>query len=145
MRTLESQRSIVESNLHGPRIYLHAVLNCNDVPRYVFQFILTHELLHLIVPPKLVQGKLKNHSPEFFERERQLAPERDDAWRWIVKNLGKRLRVRPREECLEIQPDQDGKSVAPNLPQHPPTVPSRLRRDPARRPIRDARLDFGTR
>ena len=95
---------LVEAKGRRPQIYLHAVLNSEDVPLYVFRYVLTHELLHLAIPPREIKGRIKKHPPEFTERERLLAPEREKAWQWIYEVLGDRLQERPRLECLEVLP-----------------------------------------
>lgn len=96
--------SLVRTPGRKPSIYLHAILNHEDVPEYVFTFILKHELLHLLMPPQTLGGQQRAHSPEFFAKESLISPERDQAWRWIIDNLAYRLQVRPRKECLEVVP-----------------------------------------
>jgi hypothetical protein len=38
-------------------------------PLPVFKHILIHEHIHMVVPPREVVGKLRNHLPEFWEME----------------------------------------------------------------------------
>ncbi len=95
---------LVKSPNRPPRIYLHAVLNNDDVPHCVYTFVLKHELLHLEVQSREIDGKMVSHPPEFFDRERQIAPERDEAWKWIGRTLWPRLKFRPRQECIDVLP-----------------------------------------
>lgn len=96
--------NIIRQGEENWTISLHAVLNCGDVPLCVFTYILKHELLHMEIRPQEISGRLVDHPPEFFQRERQITPERDEAKHWIWRNLGDRLRVRPRLECIKVKP-----------------------------------------
>jgi hypothetical protein len=80
-------------------IHLHSVLNHPQTPPRVMAFILRHELLHLLVPPRTVNGKWQAHPPEFWEAEKELCPDRVLAWRWITLVLGGCLRQDKRKEC----------------------------------------------
>jgi len=70
-----------------PCIFLHSILNHHQTPELVMDFILTHELLHLIIPPRRISGIIKRHPPEFRDAERQAFPEADLAWSWVVFSL----------------------------------------------------------
>jgi hypothetical protein len=48
------------------------VLNHPQTPRSVVEFILCHEMLHLVLPPRDVSGHLKTHPPEFWEAENRV-------------------------------------------------------------------------
>ena len=61
-------------------IRLHAVLNHPQTPPQVIAFILRHELLHLLVRPRMVDGKRTSHPPEFRKAERNFA-DRHGSWR----------------------------------------------------------------
>jgi len=87
----------------APTIYLHAILNAPEVPNFVFSFILKHELLHLRIPPRQLDGRWTSHPPEFFDQQRQLAPEASAAWDWIWRNLGPYLHERPQLERLDVR------------------------------------------
>ena len=83
-------------------ICIHAILNSPDTPLYVFTNILKHELLHTQIRPSEIDGRLVAHPPEFFERERQIAPEIEEAKDWLFRELADRLRVRPRLERIDV-------------------------------------------
>jgi hypothetical protein len=91
---------------HGParpaRIYIHEVLNSPAPPPELFSLILKHELLHLTVAPRVMDGTLKQHPPEFWEAERRIAPEGDEAWAWLWRNLGQHLRREPDEQGIRV-------------------------------------------
>lgn len=86
----------------APRVIAHAILNDAHVPAWVRAFVYTHELLHLEVRPRQIGKRLVDHPPEFWAREAELCPERDQAWRWIWANLGECLLKRPRLECIQV-------------------------------------------
>lgn len=69
-------------------ILLHNLLNTSETPTAVFRHILTHEMLHLVIPGRSIDGKHTSHPPEFFEQEIALAPERDESNTWIRMNFG---------------------------------------------------------
>jgi hypothetical protein len=85
-------------------VYAHAVLNLSETPEEVFLAVCKHELIHLVVPRREVEGRLTSHPPEFWERERQIAPERTLAWNWLWTNLGDCLKPRPKLERIEVRP-----------------------------------------
>ena len=86
----------------GATIYVHQLLNHSDTPIEVFQSIHKHELLHLVFPPREIEGMTRMHPPEFWEAERVLCPERRIAWEWLWYNLSDCLKRRPRLERLDV-------------------------------------------
>lgn len=84
-------------------IHLHSVLNHKQTPPEVLEFILIHELIHLAVPPRAVDGKLSSHPPEFWEFERRAAPERPVAWYWIWSMLWEVLREDKQAETIWVK------------------------------------------
>ncbi|MCP4661447.1 MAG: SprT family zinc-dependent metalloprotease [bacterium] len=68
-------------------VRIHRALDRRDVPLYVIESIVYHEMLHAAVPPLSGQGRRRRlHTPEFRRRER-LYPHFERAQRWIEKNL----------------------------------------------------------
>lgn len=91
----ERPLAYVQPDFMGPRRHLigfHAVLNHPHTPQEVLRFICKHELLHLVVPPRTVNGIEQTHPLEFWRREAQVGPERWAVWTWIHRNLGRCLR-----------------------------------------------------
>jgi hypothetical protein len=84
-------------------IRLHSVLNHPQTPRRVIAFVLCHELLHLVVPPREVDGQRKMHPPEFWQAEAAMAPDRAVMWAWIILVLGSCLRRDKRQECAFVK------------------------------------------
>jgi len=83
-------------------IWLHAVLNHPETPRSVIEFIICHELIHLLLPPRNVDGKRTTHPPEFWQVEGERIPNRAAAWRWILVVLGSCLRIDRQKECTFV-------------------------------------------
>jgi hypothetical protein len=79
------------------------MLNTPETPLAVFLHILTHEMLHLVIPARRIRGKDKRHPPEFFEREEVLAPERLNSYAWIWTNFGSFLKVDRKREGVLIK------------------------------------------
>lgn len=84
-------------------VRLHPVLDQPGVPEWFVRFVLMHEILHAVLPPRPGSGsRMIHHGPEFRRRE-QSYPDHSRALRWEEKNLarlirsartGSRLRVR---------------------------------------------------
>jgi len=85
-------------------IYVHEVLNLTETPADVMSAICKHELLHLAIPGRAVNGRKTSHPPEFWVREREIAPEREAAWEWVWTNVGYCLKRRPRLERIDVTP-----------------------------------------
>jgi len=66
-------------------VVFHPVLNRPDVPIEVVRFIAKHELTHALLPRE-------DHTPSFWERELEAAPERFAVWAWLHRNLYPPLR-----------------------------------------------------
>lgn len=84
-------------------IRIHPLLNSPETPLLVFQHVLTHELLHLVVPPRVIDGKRVVHPPEFFEEERTLAPEWHDSSNWIRGNFYRYLKDDKKRQCVLVR------------------------------------------
>lgn len=69
-------------------ILVHSILNHQDTPVEVIEFVLRHELLHLMIPPREVDGKCKSHPPEFWETENRVSPMKEPVWDWLFGVLG---------------------------------------------------------
>ena len=67
---------------------IHRCLDRADVPRYVVEAVVYHEMLHAAIPAVVVNGRRRIHSPEFKRRER-LYPHHEKAERWIERNVAR--------------------------------------------------------
>lgn len=74
-------------------IRVHRVLDDPEVPRYVVEAVVYHELLHADMPPEVVNGRRHFHTPEFRKRER-LYRNLGRAERWIGEHMPDLLRAR---------------------------------------------------
>ncbi len=74
---------------HDQVVRIHRCLDRTDVPRYVVEAVVYHEMLHAAVPPVIENGRRRIHTPEFRRRER-VFPNYQRAERWLDRNL-KRL------------------------------------------------------
>jgi hypothetical protein len=98
-------------------IDLHAVLNHAQTPEQVIGFILRHELLHMIIPNREVNGNVTSHPPEFWDVERTF-PDRVPAINWLFVTLGSCIRVNKKQECIFVTGEwkrrMDGKRLSLN-------------------------------
>jgi len=74
-------------------IRIHRLLDDPNVPRYVVEAVVYHEMLHADMPPEVRGGRRLFHTPEFRRRER-LFRSLWRAERWIAENLPALLRAR---------------------------------------------------
>jgi hypothetical protein len=87
----------VELNDNEIVISIHAVLNHAQTPEQVIGFILRHELLHMIIPPREVNGVVVSHPPEFWTVERDF-PDRVPVWNWLTVLLGPCMRSNKKQQ-----------------------------------------------
>lgn len=75
-------------------IRVHPALDAAFVPRYFVEYIVYHEMLHHVLPPKTQSGRRELHGPVFKAREREFQ-DYDAALRWEREHLDRLLRQRP--------------------------------------------------
>ena len=93
----------VRDNEQSAVIQVHSVLNHPHTPKEVIMFIFRHELLHLEIPPRVVEGKSTSHPPEFWGAERAICPERIIAWIWLRLVLFACLKLDRKRECTYVK------------------------------------------
>lgn len=100
---LRIQPTLATVHLDGDEVVidLHAVLNHAQTPEQVIGFILRHELLHMIIPTREVDGHVTSHPPEFWDVERNF-PDRVPALNWFFVSLGSCLRRDKKLECIFV-------------------------------------------
>ncbi len=69
-------------------ITISTSLDSLDVPRYVVEYVVFHEMLHIAHPTKHVNGRRYNHTPA-FKRDEQKFAYYQEAERWIERNVRK--------------------------------------------------------
>ena len=98
----EGSLACIDSSQERAAIYVHALLNHPETPVEIMRFICKHELLHLVVPPREINGKMVSHTPEFFQREATISPESTDVWIWLIVHFHGCLRRRWKEEKTDV-------------------------------------------
>lgn len=79
-------------------IFIHVLLNDASTPWQVCRDIIAHELVHLVVPPEIIDGRRISHGVAFRQREKQVAPDISLTWSWIYLNF---------LPCLHIDKDNE--------------------------------------
>jgi len=97
-------------------IFLHAILNHHQTPEPVIEFILCHELLHMVIPPREVDGKRKSHPPEFAEMQRKIYPRAGLVWAWLHLTMHERLKRDKEKECTFVKRGWKKDLQKPRLP-----------------------------
>lgn len=69
---------------HGT-IVISRSLDSADVPKYVVEYVMFHEMLHIVYPVRTVNGRRNVHPPEFLKHEREFVYF-DEADLWIKRN-----------------------------------------------------------
>lgn len=61
-------------------------LDTKNTPKYVVEFVVYHEMLHIFYPTEHRSGRRYNHTPAFRRREKQFAYF-EEAENWIERNV----------------------------------------------------------
>ncbi len=76
----------------GPLILVNAILDAPDIPNFVVEHILWHEICHQVAPPEKGSGNKRIiHNREFKKLERRY-PRLEIAERWEKENVGRLIR-----------------------------------------------------
>lgn len=87
----------------GGTVLIHSLLNDPQTPLAVMKLIATHELLHLVARPEIIEGKRVSHPPAFRELENARCPEKREAWQWIRDELGWYLSIDRESESTYVR------------------------------------------
>lgn len=87
----------------GGDICFHSLFNRPDVPQPVIEHVLRHELLHLMIPPREIDGKLIIHPPEFREAEEVLIPWKSASWAWMHLSFWSVIKPDIPNECVWVK------------------------------------------
>ena len=77
---------------HHDTIVISRSLDSADVPRYVIEYVMYHEMLHVFHPTVHHNGRRYNHTPE-FRRDEERFEKFEEADRWIELNARKLKRT----------------------------------------------------
>ncbi len=81
-------RILGHHDAHHDHIAISRSLDSPDVPRYVVEYVVFHEMLHIAHPTKHINGRRYNHTPAFKRDEEKFAYFYE-AERWIERNVRK--------------------------------------------------------
>lgn len=84
-------------------IYFHLLLNNSRTPIQVCRHIIIHELIHMVIPSRNIDGKLIHHPDEFWEFEQIMSPERNESWRWLNCNFSGCIKSDAKSESTIVQ------------------------------------------
>lgn len=73
------------------RITFNRGLDHPDVPEFILEYLMFHELLHVVYTPMYVNNRHVKHPPELKKREREFALYQD-ARKWLKKKGNKLIR-----------------------------------------------------
>lgn len=104
LQTMETLACIRwEEGKQGGDIFFHSLFNRPDVPQPVVEHVLRHELLHLKIRPRMIDGKLVHHPPEFWEAEQALVPWMSASWGWMVLAFWEVIKTDIPNECTWVK------------------------------------------
>ncbi len=84
-------------------IFIHLPLNDKSTPRQVLYHTLAHEIIHLILPPRNLNGKDVVHHNAFWWYENHMVPHNRLSWAWICYNFSGCLRSDKKAECTFVK------------------------------------------
>jgi len=67
-------------------IVISQIFDSRKVPQIILEYIMYHEMLHIVFPTKMVNGRRKIHSDEFNQRE-LLFDDYEKAKKWLARKL----------------------------------------------------------
>ena len=104
LQTMETLACIRwEHGKPGGDVFFHSLFNRPDVPQPVIEHVLRHELLHLKIRPRKIDGKLVHHPPEFWEAEQALIPWKSASWGWMVLAFWEVIKTDIPNECVWVK------------------------------------------
>jgi hypothetical protein len=92
----KTYRILGHHDAHHDHIAISRSLDSRDVPRYVVEYVLFHEMLHIAHPTQHVNGRRHNHTPAFKADEQKFL-HYDSAEEWIERNVRRLKRAAKRQ------------------------------------------------
>ena len=84
----KTYRILGHHDAHHDHIAISRSLDSLNVPRYVVEYVVFHEMLHIAHPTQHINGRRHNHTTA-FKRDEQKFAHFKEAERWIEKNVNK--------------------------------------------------------
>lgn len=78
------------------KIVISRSLDTPETPRFIVEYVMFHEMLHIAHPTKHVNGRRYHHTPEFRRDERKF-PHYRAAENWIERNVNRLRRAAKRK------------------------------------------------
>jgi hypothetical protein len=105
LSSLSRRESLASVRVRGrmAEIRIHEILNRDDTPLEVIEFILGHEVLHISVPRREIAGRVVSHPPEFWDAEARLFPNRSFVWAWLYAALWPRIQFDNKREATMVK------------------------------------------
>ncbi len=97
----KTYRILGHHDAHHDHIAISRSLDSQNVPRYVVEYVVFHEMLHIAHPARHVGGRKHVHTPAFKRDERKFE-HFDAAERWISENV-RRLKRAVKKEARQRQ------------------------------------------
>lgn len=66
-------------------LVISRIFDTSRVPLKVVEYMMYHEMLHIAIPTKVIDGRRKIHPPDFKKMDRTF-PDYDEIQKWIKKN-----------------------------------------------------------
>src|SRR5205085_12471029 len=92
----KTYRILGHHDAHMDHIAISRSLDSREVPRFVVEYVLFHEMLHIVHPTKLVNGRRHNHTPA-FKRDEEKFLHYHAAEKWIERNVRRLKREAKRQ------------------------------------------------
>ena len=83
-KTVSRRRFGHQDSDHGA-IIISKVLDDPDVPEFVLDYVVYHELLHILIPPRMGSGRKRIVHPKEFKQAEARFPQQAEAERWLSK------------------------------------------------------------
>jgi len=104
-------RILGHHDAHHDTIVVSRSLDSKDVPPYIVDYIVYHEMLHIAHPTKHVNGRRYNHTAAFKRDERKFE-HYTAAERWIERNVRKLEKAAKKKPTALPAPAKKRKSLA---------------------------------
>lgn len=88
----KTYRILGHHDAHHDHIAISRSLDSTDTPRFVVEYVIFHEMLHIAHPTRHINGRRHSHTPAFRRDEKKFGHyERAEAW--IERNVGRLKRA----------------------------------------------------